>query len=235
MQYRLRQMRHSSVGSARFFESASPTGQTALGQAGWVKDARFCAWQGVTCDGSGKVSNLKLAFPAVPANIPTEIGALTGLTTLSIIGDGKIPAGKPPAELTSLRSLSSLRLESTALSVSPDVSSTLTSLQLIKNAAMSPTLPSSLFASSLTSLVINSQSLTSNPLAQIGASSSLQGSLKVLDLTQTQLSGTIPGSLANLRALTEVHLDNNQLTGTLPPFGKGVIVTAKGNTGLQGA
>jgi hypothetical protein len=221
-------------GLRAIFESATPTGQSALGQAGWVKDNRFCAWQDVTCNGSGDVSTLKLTFPAVPAVIPHEIGALTGLTILSIVGDGNVPAGKPPAELSSLPSLTSLELESTALSVSPDISTTLTSYQLIKNAAMSPTLPASVFSSSLTSLVINSQPLT-NPLAQIAASSGLQSSLKVLDLTQTQLSGTVPGSLAILRALTEVHLDGNQLTGTLPTFGKNVVVTAKNNTGLQGA
>jgi hypothetical protein len=177
---------------------------------------------------------LKLTFPAVPAVVPAELGALSGLATLSIIGDGNSPAGKLPGEFTSLSSLNSLRLESTALTTPPDIPSALTSLQLIKNAAMSPTLPSSLFSSSLTTLIINSQPL-SNPLAQLSSSTTLQASLRTLDLTQTQLTGSIPSSLTDLRALAELHLDRNSLTGTVPKFGQDVVVSTSGNSGLQGA
>ena len=40
------------------FDSANSQGQATLGNGSWVQDVKFCAWNGVTCDGSGKVANL---------------------------------------------------------------------------------------------------------------------------------------------------------------------------------
>ena len=41
-----------------FFDSANSQGQQTLTNGGWIKDVKFCAWSGVSCDGSGKVSTL---------------------------------------------------------------------------------------------------------------------------------------------------------------------------------
>ena len=45
-------------GLRSIFETSSTEGQQGLSNAGWVKDVRFCAWQGVHCDGFGRVSTL---------------------------------------------------------------------------------------------------------------------------------------------------------------------------------
>ena len=40
------------------FTEANPDGQSNLSNGGWLNDVRFCAWKGVSCDGSGRVSSL---------------------------------------------------------------------------------------------------------------------------------------------------------------------------------
>ena len=45
-------------GLRSIFETSSGDGQTGLSNGGWAKDVRFCAWQGVRCDGFGRVSSM---------------------------------------------------------------------------------------------------------------------------------------------------------------------------------
>lgn len=45
-------------GLKSIFDSTGPDGQIALGNAGWLKDVRFCLWKGLDCDGSGRISSL---------------------------------------------------------------------------------------------------------------------------------------------------------------------------------
>jgi hypothetical protein len=91
-------------GLRAIFDTANSQGQASLG---WVNDVQFCAWNGVTCDSSGRVANLsvhstkfayshsptyrQLTFPGVPATLPNELGALTGLESLQVIGGNSIP------------------------------------------------------------------------------------------------------------------------------------------------
>ncbi|KAH9889384.1 L domain-like protein [Cubamyces lactineus] len=228
-------------GLRSIFDVASSNGQTVLSNGGWVKDVRFCAWSGVKCDGFGRVSTLQLSFPAVPAGIPDEIGGLTGLTNLQIIGDTNVPGGSLPSSFSQLTSLTALDIESTALEALGDApfssSSKLTTLTLVKNAQMSNELPSSLFNVPLQNLVINSQPLASDTLSNLASSTSLRGSLKLLDLSSTSLSGSIPSTISSFTALTELHLDGNSLANPLPSaFPSSLqILTLTNNTQLTGA
>ncbi|KAI0070470.1 L domain-like protein [Panus rudis PR-1116 ss-1] len=225
-------------GLRAFFETADSDGQSALGNGGWVKDVRFCAWNGVGCDGAGRVSSLTLTFPGVPALLPNETGALTGLTSLRVIGNSAIPAGSLPPSFTSLQSLLTLHLESTSITTLPSTLFTslskLTSLELIKNGQMGKDLPSSITSLSLQNLVVNGQPLT-NPLSSIASSPSLQRSLQLIDFTSTSLTGTIP-SLTSLTSLVELHLDSNNLSGPLPSAFPSSLValTLSNNSGLGG-
>ncbi|KAJ3487158.1 hypothetical protein NLI96_g3725 [Meripilus lineatus] len=180
-----------------------------------------------------------LTFPGVPLTIPNEFGALNGLQSLRIIGNSATPAGSLPGSFTSLTSLTLLHLESTSITALPDnlfsSLSKLTTLELVKNSQMGNTLPSSLETLKLQNLVVNSQSLT-NPLSSISASSSLESSLKLLDLSSTNLSGVIPPSISSLSSLLELHLDSNSLSLPLPPnFPPTLeILSLANNTGLTG-
>ncbi|KAI0090689.1 hypothetical protein BDY19DRAFT_728537 [Irpex rosettiformis] len=226
-------------GLRSIFETAGSDGQTALKGGNWAQDVKFCAWSGVSCDGSGKVSSLSLTFPGVPALIPNELGALTGLQSLSVIGDGSSPSGSLPSSFTSLTSLTNLHLESTSLGRLPDsllaLLNKITTLTLIKNGQMGNSLPSSVTNSSLQNLVVNGQTLT-NPLPVLTTSQSLQSSLKLLDLSSTSISGTITGTVSSLTSLIELHLDSNSLSAPLPgSFPSGLqILTISNNTQPSG-
>ncbi|TFK50847.1 hypothetical protein OE88DRAFT_1617378, partial [Heliocybe sulcata] len=177
------------------YDSSTSTAQTALQNQGWLKDTRFCAWNSVTCDGTGRVASLQLTFPSVPSLLPNELGALAGLQNLSVIGNNAMPAGSLPASFTNLTSLTTIHLESTALSSLPDSLFTnitkLSTLALINNAQMGNQLPSSIRKLSLQSLIVNGQPLN-NPLQSFAFSSSLTSSLQLLDLSSTNLTATIP-------------------------------------------
>lgn len=45
-------------GLKAFFDSANSQGQQTLSNGRWIQDIKFCAWNGVSCDGSGRVSTL---------------------------------------------------------------------------------------------------------------------------------------------------------------------------------
>jgi hypothetical protein len=45
-------------GLRSIWEDAGEQGRAGLEAGGWVKDIRFCTWNGVRCDGAGRVSSL---------------------------------------------------------------------------------------------------------------------------------------------------------------------------------
>ncbi|EKM53372.1 uncharacterized protein PHACADRAFT_211070 [Phanerochaete carnosa HHB-10118-sp] len=227
-------------GLRAIFETSDNDGQTALKNGDWVQDVKFCSWNGVSCDNAGQVSSLSLTFPGVPASLPNELGALSGLQSLTVVGNSAIPAGTLPSNFTTWTSLNTLYLESTAITSVPDnifsVAKTLSTLTLVKNSQMGNGLPSSITSSSLQNLIVNDQSLA-NPLSQLSSSSSLQTSLKLLDLSSTSISGVIPSSISSFSSLVELHLDSNSLTVPLPSSFPAPlqVLSLSNNTGLTGS
>ncbi|OCB90126.1 hypothetical protein A7U60_g2685 [Sanghuangporus baumii] len=119
--------------------ASSVTARDSLTNGGWVQNVQFCTWTGIQCDGQGNVKSLEMVFPAVPSVIPSGIGALSFLQSLQIIGGNSSPAGALPDSFANLTSLTSIHLESTALSPLPSSLfqkgqlDGLTSLTLVKN------------------------------------------------------------------------------------------------------
>ncbi|TDL23116.1 L domain-like protein [Rickenella mellea] len=227
-------------GLKAIFDSADSTGQTALGNGNWVKDIKFCAWSGVSCDGVGLVSAIQLTFPGVPAAIPQEVGSLAGLQNFQVIGNNAVPGGSLPSTFTNITSLATLHLESTGMSALPDgLFSSLkkvTTLALLKNQQFGGALPSSVTQLSLQSLIVNSQPLSA-PLTTLLSSTTLQSSLLVLDLSGTGLATPIPPSISAFTSLKELHLDNNNLQPPLPALPTATLQTLSlsNNTALNGA
>ncbi|KAJ3553680.1 hypothetical protein NM688_g3481 [Phlebia brevispora] len=221
------------------FETTDSDGQSSLKDQDWVQDVRFCAWTGVQCDGSGRVSSLTLTFPGVPSLLPNELTALEDLQSLTVIGNSASPAGSLPSNFSSWTTLSTLHLESTSITSLPDnlfaALSKMTTLTLVKNGQMGNNLPSSVTGSSLQNLIVNSQPL-SNPLSALSSSQSLQSSMKLIDLSETTISGIIPSTIANFTSLTELHLDGNSLATPLPSTFPASLQTLSlaNNTGLTG-
>ncbi|KAH7907348.1 RNI-like protein [Hygrophoropsis aurantiaca] len=226
-------------GLRAIYDTANANGQATLGNGSWAQDVKFCAWTGVTCDGSGQVSSLQLTFPGVPATLPNELGSLTGLESLQVIGGNSIPAGALPSSFTNLTAISNLRLQATAITSLPDnlfsYLKAVTTLTLVNNPKMGTSLPSTLPQLSLQNFVVNSQPL-SNPLSSLSSSSSLQASLQLLDLSSTSLTGTIPSSISSLTALTQLLLTSNNLQAPLPStFPSSLqILSLQNNTALTG-
>lgn len=106
-------------------------------------------------------------------------------------GDGNSPAGAIPDSFSNLTFLTSLHLESTAITTIPnDLFSLLTKvtdLALIANGNFVGDL-TSITTLPLQSLVIREQRLT-NPIASLAGSQSLQGSLLVLYVSWAQVFG----------------------------------------------
>jgi hypothetical protein len=100
-----------------------------------------------------------------------------------MIGDGNSPAGALPDSFRSLTSLTTLHLESTAITTIPnDLFSLLTKvtdLTLIANGKFAGDL-TSITSLSLRSLIVKNQERLSNPIDSLAGSQSLQRSLLVL-------------------------------------------------------
>jgi hypothetical protein len=105
----------------------------------------------------------QLTFPGTSASLPTELGTLTDLQSLSVIGNGVIPGGSVPGSFGGMAGLTTLHLESTGLGELPDALFSgggsgggglgkIQTVQLVKNGAMGGTLPGSLFGSSIQNL-----------------------------------------------------------------------------------
>ncbi|KAL4071266.1 hypothetical protein V8B97DRAFT_1962190 [Scleroderma yunnanense] len=230
-------------GLRAIFETADAQGQATLGNGSWSQNVNFCTWTGINCDTSGRVSSLQLTYPGVPATLPNEIGALTGIQTLQVIGGNTIPAGSLPTSFTNLTAMTSLHLESTAITALPDTLFSfpglvnVSNLVLVRNSKMGTSLPSSVTKlTGLQTLLVNSQSLSPSPLSAIVNSSSLATSLQTLDLTSTSLTGSIPSSVSSLKSLTQLLLGSNNLTGTVPTMPSGLkVLQLGGNSALTGS
>ncbi|KAF8554910.1 L domain-like protein [Imleria badia] len=225
------------------YETADAQGQATLGNGSWAQNLNFCTWTGVSCDTLGHVASLQLTYPGVPATLPNEIGGLTTLQTLEVIGGNSIPAGSLPSSFTNLTSLTSLHLEATSITTLPNSLfaspglTRLSTLALVRNSQMGSALPSSLTSlTGLQNLLVNSQVLSPSPLATLAASSSLAASLHTLDLTSTSLTGSIPSSISSFKGLTQLLLGSNNLTGTVPAFPSTLqVLELYGNAGLGGS
>ena len=156
----------------------------------WLSDRPLGEWFGVWTDANGRVTILNLRENQLSGSIPSELGNLTNLQSLSLQINQL--SGSIPAALGSLTNLQKLWLRSNQLSGTiPSQLGNLTNLQ---------------------ELVLWSNQLSGSIPASLGNLTNLQ----LLSLSLNQLSGSIPASLGNLTNLQRLDLDNNQLSGVLP-------------------
>ena len=80
----------------------------------WLSDVPISEWEGVTTDGNGRVTELKLVANQLSGEIPAELGSLSNLTSLRLRYTDL--SGEIPPELGSLSNLTSLDLSFTDLS-----------------------------------------------------------------------------------------------------------------------
>jgi Leucine-rich repeat (LRR) protein len=156
----------------------------------WTTNLDECNWGGVSCDKFDEMTGLGFDYANVQGRIPEDLGLLTRLTYLSLLGNEL--NGSIPSSLGTLTALTELRLGYNQLA---------------------GTIPSSL--GSLTAL--DRLWLSYNGFSgTIPSSLGLLTTLTVLQVADNALTGTIPSSLGMLTALTNLDLTLNSLSGTIP-------------------
>ena len=180
----------------------------------YSSDPCYAPWSFVTCNGGAVVAISLNANTLSQAGIPTHLGQLTSLTSLSV-SFNKL-TGAIPSELGLLTGLTSLSLSYNSLTGSiPSVLGLLTALKDIDVCynSLSNSIPSSLGAlTELTRLSACTNLLTSI-FTELGALTRLRS----LELQSNSMRGSIPTHLGLLApALQTLMLGGNRFSGQLP-------------------
>ncbi len=179
----------------------------------WDKDLPIEEWEGVELAGN-RVVGLRIANEDIAGTIPSELGNLSSLRTLSLWGNQL--TGGIPKELGNLANLQSLNLNENRLTGEiPTELGGLDKLQwlnLLENRLTSeiPTELGSL--AELRSINLVSNQLTGEIPTELGDLSELVR----LSLSDNRLTGEIPTALENLSNLRELYVRGNPLTGCVP-------------------
>lgn len=186
------------------------------GTTGWELTKPVFTWTGVLVMNE-RVIRLRLnntVYSTYKGVIAPEIGNLTELTELNLLGqfNGELPASI--ANLSKLKTLSIAAGAGTFKAVLPANIGNLTKLERLSIPnGIEGELPSSIGSlTELRELNLGSGKLTGALPAELGNLTRLEK----LYLHRNQLTGTIPVSLGNLLQLTTLELSENQLSGSIP-------------------
>ena len=155
----------------------------------WDEDLPIEEWEGIELVGN-RVVGLHIVRDGIVGTIPTELGSLAGLQTLSLWGNRL--TGGIPKELGNLANLQTLSLSENQLT--GEIPLDLGSL------------------ANLLRLNLYENRLTGEIPTELGSLANLAR----LALNDNQLTGEIPTELVNLSNLRELYLQNNLLTGCVP-------------------
>jgi len=203
----------------------------------WLTSNPVSTWFGVTVTNS-KVTGINLNNNDLFGSIPSSIGNLINLLSLSLEGDNDTHylSGSIPSSLGNLVNLVDLDLSKNQLSSIPFSIGNLINLQDLNlkfNYALN-TIPSSIgnlvnlqnldlgvnqlssIPSSISNLVnLQNLDISGNQLSSIPFSILKLFNLQSLDLQSNKLS-SIPIAISNLVNLVNLNLSNNQLSGSIP-------------------
>ncbi|XP_062109251.1 receptor-like kinase TMK4 isoform X2 [Humulus lupulus] len=205
----------------------------------WSSTADYCAWKGIKCSNSGQVTAIYLRDMSLAGTLPSDLGTLSRLTTLSLQGNyfkGAFPS------MANLSFLETIYLDSNNFTSIPSgCFQGLTSLQTLnisQNTNLGPwSFPAELTGSSRLATLyagrcnlfgtipdifgsfpnLQDVSLSYNNLTGVLPSSFAGSGIRNIWLHNQQmgLSGTIE-VLANMTSLYQVWLQKNQFTGPIP-------------------
>lgn len=196
----------------------------------WNQTSDCCSWDGVECDGDGRVIGLQLEEETISGgteiwdnlfrlgyleklnlaynyftniDIPKGLKNLTNLRHLNLSYAGF--AGQVPIEILRLRNLVSLDLSDFSQTFplkleNPDLG------MLVQN------------LTGLRELHLDSVNISARGSEWCQVLSSSLPDLRSLSLRSCYLSGPIDSSLAELRSLSVLRLDNNDLASSVPHF-----------------
>ncbi|KAF3456656.1 hypothetical protein FNV43_RR01310 [Rhamnella rubrinervis] len=170
---------------SKFLAAISPT------PSGWSSTKDYCQWKNVNCDSSKRVTSISLASQSLSGTLPSDLGTLTQLTTLSL---QKNSFSGPIPLLANLTFLQDLYLDNNNFSSVP-----------------------SGFFQGLTSLQTLSLSENSN-LQPWSIPTDITQSSSLVSLTagNANIIGSLPDIFDSFPSLQNVRLSYNNLTGSLP-------------------
>lgn len=182
----------------------------------WSSEGDPCngSFEGVACNGEGKVVNISLQGKGLTGYIAPAVAQLRSLTGLYLHYNAI--SGRIPSEVGSLRELTDLYLNENNLSGSiPDAIGTMAALQVLQLCCnqLTGSIPTQLgLLQRLDVLVLKANRLTGAIPASLGDLTQLTR----LDLSFNELFGSIPLKLAQAPELQVLDLRNNSLSGVVP-------------------
>ena len=206
-----------------FHEAANGRGWTNGG--GWAFDpyAALEDWYGITADSLGLVTGIDLRGNGLTGFLSPRLAELTGLTSLRI--DGNTLSGRIPLSLSALR-LDEFHYDMTGLCVQADAAfeawlDAITSHRgtnaVCKAATDRDILVSFYHGTGGPGWRNQDNWLTDRPIANWhGVFLDGQGRVRVLALSDNNLTGSLVPEIAKLSELESLVLSGNRLTGTIP-------------------
>ncbi|XP_044473281.1 receptor-like protein 33 [Mangifera indica] len=198
----------------------------------WNQNTDCCKWSGVDCDEAGYVFSLNLSNESVSGGIENATG-LFGLQHLKRLNlaYNRFNATQIPNRLANLTNLTYLNLSNAGFSgqipfeisnMAKLVTLDLSSLTFLGSSVLELKNPNlSLLMQNLTELrelYLDGVNISAHGNEWCEALSSSLPNLQVLSLSNCFLSGPISTSLAQLRLLSVIRLDQNNLSSPLPDF-----------------
>ncbi|KAJ0027799.1 hypothetical protein Pint_34908 [Pistacia integerrima] len=205
---------------------------SSVNLAQWDQNTDCCNWSGVDCDEAGHVINLNLSNESISGGIENATGlfALQHLNSLNLAYN-RFNAIQIPSRLASLTNLTHLNLSNAGFAgqipssisgLTKLVTLDLSSLNFLGSSVLKLENPNlSTFLQNFTEiseLYLDGVNISAQGNEWCKALSSSLPNLQVLSLSNCFLSGPISTSLAELRSLAVVRLDQNNLSSTVPGF-----------------
>ncbi|MCY3554793.1 MAG: Ig-like domain-containing protein [Gemmatimonadetes bacterium] len=181
----------------------------------WLSEEPLGTWHGIGVDENGRVIGIELPDNQLSGPIPSELGRLADLTTLSLHSNEL--TGEIPPELARLVRLEWLDIIYNRLTgeIPPELGrlENLKYLDLFHN-QLTGEIPSELGQLvKLTHLGIGGNQLSGAIPSALGQLENLE----ILSLGENELKGGIPPELARLVRLEWLDITNGRLTGAVPP------------------
>ncbi|KAL6623307.1 hypothetical protein ACP70R_033186 [Stipagrostis hirtigluma subsp. patula] len=202
----------------QFLDELSPDSSNNLA-ASWRDGTSCCAWEGVTCNGNGTVTDLLLASRGLEGYISASLVNLTGMVRLNLSHNSL--SGGLPLELMSSGSIVVLdvsfnRLDGKLQEFPSSIPYHPLKVLNISNNFFAGEFPSTVWEKKRGLIEINASHKSFSGSIPASFCISSPSSFAVLDLCYNLFSGNIPTRIGECFALRVLKVGYNSISGALP-------------------